>query len=228
MEKLPRLDARLAAIASMVRDGARCADIGTDHGYLIAWLLASGKAPFGFACDINQKPLEKAAFTLSAYRVRHRAKLLLCDGLADIRPGQVDDIVIAGMGGDLIWEILSRPDWTRDAGLRFLLQPMTKHERLRRALYANGFAILREKAVVSRYFPYIVMQAAYTGQTRELDDASAWVGELLTSPDPAARQYVAKVARQVREKVEGLKRSSLDSEELARYAALLEKLEGGN
>ena len=102
---LPKLDARLAAIASWVREGVGCADIGTDHGYLITWLAASGKIPHGFACDINQKPLQKAAFSLSEYGVSERVKLVLCDGLSGLQAGDVQDIVIAGMGGDLIWQI---------------------------------------------------------------------------------------------------------------------------
>ena len=70
--RLPKLDARLSAIASLVRPGVRCADIGTDHGHLIAWLAASGRILSGFACDINRKPLDKAACSLSEYGVSDR------------------------------------------------------------------------------------------------------------------------------------------------------------
>ena len=67
MERLPKLDARLLTIASMVREGARCADIGCDHGYLVAWLAAQKKISAGCACDINRKPLEKAATTTPVF-----------------------------------------------------------------------------------------------------------------------------------------------------------------
>ena len=92
MERLPKLDARLLTIASMVREGARCADIGCDHGYLVAWLAAQKKISAGCACDINRKPLEKAAFTLSEYGVADRVKLILCAGLDGLPAGGADDI----------------------------------------------------------------------------------------------------------------------------------------
>lgn len=64
------LDERLAAAAQLVRPGSRVADVGTDHGYLIARLLLGGKAVFGYACDIHPKPLEKAAETRSSMACR--------------------------------------------------------------------------------------------------------------------------------------------------------------
>lgn len=225
MERLPKLDARLLAIASMVREGSRCADIGCDHGYLVAWLAARKKIIAGYACDINRKPLEKAAFTLSEYGVADRVTLMQCAGLSGLSAGQADDIVIAGMGGDLIWEILSEPAWTRDPALRFVLQPMTKPERLRHSLAENGFKLLREEAAVSGGFPYAVMQAAYTGRRRTLSSAEAYGGLLLDDPSPAARQYLAKTARLVRERVEGLERTSTPGAELEELRALLNQLE---
>ena len=158
------------------------ADIGCDHGYLVAWLAAQKKISAGCACDINRKPLEKAAFTLSEYGVADRVKLILCAGLDGLPAGGADDIVIAGMGGDLIWEIIGKAPWTRDPALRFVLQPMTKSERLRRSLAENGFDILREEAVVSGNFPYAVIQAAYTGRARTLTPAEAYCGTLLDDP----------------------------------------------
>lgn len=224
-KRLPKLDARLAAIAAMVRPGARCADIGTDHGYLIARLAAEDRIAFGYACDVNQKPLDRAASALSAHGVADRVKTMLCDGLSGLRSDAVDDIVIAGMGGELIWAIIDAQDWTRDPRLRFLLQPMTRAERLRTRLYEHGFAILRETAVVSGGFPYAVMEVAYTGERREIPPAFAYTGLLLGQENDAARRYVAKVARLIREKADGLRaigEASADCEKL------LKELESGN
>ena len=75
------LDERLAAAAQLVRPGSRVADVGTDHGYLIARLLLDGKAVFGYACDIHPKPLEKAAETLKQYGLQDCSALFLGDGL---------------------------------------------------------------------------------------------------------------------------------------------------
>lgn len=219
---LPRLDPRLRALYSLVREGARCADIGCDHGLLISSLAVSGRIRFGYACDVNQKPLEKAAFSLRVYGVEDRVKLLLGDGLSRLRAGECDDIVIAGMGGDLIWDIIRAPAWTRDPSLRFLLQPMTHPERLRQKLYENGFALLREQAVHSGRFVYSVMQAAYTGEPRRIDLALLWGGLLWQSPFPEAAAYFARLSRTLGHLCAGLEKQN--SPELPAYRALLARV----
>lgn len=225
-ERLPKLDERLRAIASMVRGGFSCADIGTDHGYLIAWLAASGRIPSGYACDVNAQPLQKAAYTLSEYGVADRVKLMLCDGLSGIPAGDVREIVIAGMGGDLTWKIISASDWTRDPELHFVLQPMTKPQHLRRALYESGYVINRELAVVSGGFPYAVMSVSYAGGRRELSDEAALVGELLHDSGAAARLYVERTSRLVEARVRGLEESGKDPDRLERERKLLATLRG--
>lgn len=124
------LDERLAAAAQLVRPGSRVADVGTDHGYLIARLLLDRKAVFGYACDIHPKPLEKAAETLKQYGLQDCSALFLGDGLQGLLAEQVDDVVIAGMGGDMILHILDTADW-KNSSQRFVLQPMTKVHELR-------------------------------------------------------------------------------------------------
>lgn len=224
MSALPKLDARLAALAELVRPGARVADIGTDHGYLIAWLAASGKIPGGCACDIHQKPLEKAAFSLREYGVEDRVSLILCDGLRGVPAGGCDDIVIAGMGGDTIWSILDAAPWTRDERYRFILQPMTKAPGLRRSLCRNGFAAQRETAAVSGGFPYCAMTARYTGERREISAKQAWGGLLADDPSPAARAYIERVCGLLEQKVDGMRRSRRPLPELAEYAEALSAL----
>lgn len=226
MENLPKLDQRLSVIASLVRDGVRCADIGTDHGYLIAWLAATGRICSGFACDINEKPLEKAAFTLSAYGLTNQVRLLRCNGLAGLHCEEIDDIVIAGMGGDLIWKIIDAEDWTRNEHLHFLLQPMTKQEHLRQNLYKNGFEITQEIAVVSGDFPYTIMDVHYTGIQQEIDLLFAYTGKLLNNDSEAARKYLSKTAYLIRQKVEGLKKASKLINQLEQFQNLLKILEG--
>ncbi|MFR9189366.1 MAG: class I SAM-dependent methyltransferase [Anaerotruncus massiliensis (ex Togo et al. 2019)] len=134
MERLPKLDARLSP---SWWEGRVARSVATTDIYRL--LAAQKKISAGCACDINRKPLEKAAFTLSEYGVADRVKLILCAGLDGLPAGGADDIVIAGMGGDLIWEIIGKAPWTRDPALRFVLQPMTKSERLRRSLAENGW-----------------------------------------------------------------------------------------
>lgn len=224
--RLPKLDKRLSVIAALVREGVRVVDVGTDHGYLIAWLTAGGKIPGGCACDINQKPLGKAAFSLREYGVQDRVRLVLCDGLSGVTPECGEDIVIAGMGGDTIWHILSQAPWVRNPRYRLLLQPMTKAPLLRRKLYENGFAILREQAVVSSGFPYTVMVVSFTGVCREVSPAFAWGGLLQTDTSPAAKAYMARVLRLLTQKVKGLAQArTAQPAKLEEYEKLLAALQ---
>lgn len=222
---LPKLDPRLMMLAELVRRGSRTADIGTDHGYLITWLAATGKIPGGYACDINRKPLEKAAFSLHSAGVQDRVHLCLCDGLSGLTPGSCDDIIIAGMGGDTIWSIIDAAPWTRDGELRLILQPMTKAPELRRRLCQNGFAMEQEKAAVSAGFPYSAMAVRYTGEKREIPPALAWGGLLAEDPSPSARAYIERVRRLLGQKAEGLKRAKNPGPELLEYEETLAALQ---
>ncbi len=103
-----RLDGRLAAVAALVRPGSRVADIGTDHGLLMVHLLQSGRAAGGYACDLREKPLAAARRAVAAAGFADRIHCLQADGLDALSSGMADDIVMAGMGGELIARLIER------------------------------------------------------------------------------------------------------------------------
>ena len=105
------LDARLRTVASFVRQGARLADIGCDHGYLVCALARDGWIKSGLACDVNEKPLGQARREIERQSLDDKIACRLGDGLSVVDEGEVDDIVIAGMGGETIAEILSSCKW---------------------------------------------------------------------------------------------------------------------
>ena len=102
MEKELQLQPRLQCIASLVPQGARLADVGTDHGYLPVWLLQHGRIESAIASDINALPLDHARATAREYGVTERMDFRLCPGLAKIKAEECDAIAIAGMGGETI------------------------------------------------------------------------------------------------------------------------------
>lgn len=139
------LSPRLAALAALVPTGTRLADVGTDHAYLPTWLLLAGKIQGAIASDVNQGPLDRGRETARTYGVEERIAFRRCDGLTGLTAGEVDTVVIAGMGGDLIARILAQAPWTREVTL--LLQPMSSQEDLRQWLEENGYAITGEQVV---------------------------------------------------------------------------------
>lgn len=178
MTQILRPHGRLSLCAEYVREGSRLADIGTDHGYLPVALCRSGKIPSALACDINPLPLQSAEENIAKYRLSDRIQTRLSDGLKEVRPDEADDIVIAGMGGELIRDILAAAPWVKDAGKRLILQPMTHHEDLIGWLYENGFAIGRQDAVFDEGKYYTVLSAQYTGKAQACGLYTALVGKL--------------------------------------------------
>ena len=114
MEKELQLQPRLQCIASLVPQGARLADVGTDHGYLPVWLLQHGRIESAIASDINALPLDHARATAREYGVTERMDFRLCPGLAKIKAEECDAIAIAGMGGETILGILEAAPWTHE------------------------------------------------------------------------------------------------------------------
>ena len=134
-----QLQPRLRLLADLVPQGARLADIGTDHGYLPVWLMQQGRIASAIAADIGPEPLAHARRTAEEYGAA--LDLRLCDGLRGIAPHEADTVVMAGMGGETIRDILRAAPWTADGHHTLLLQPMTKVELLRGWLRENGYLI---------------------------------------------------------------------------------------
>ena len=210
-----RLSPRLQCIADCVPQGARLADIGTDHGYLPVWLLLNGKLKQAIASDINAGPLTRARRTAEMYDVP--LDLRLCAGLEGIAPEEADTVVIAGMGGETIIEIIRAAAWDWK-GRALLLQPMTKAELLRRWLTGNGFCIKRERLVRDREAIYAVLTAE-AGQSAPLTGAEAWCGVGLQR-DPLYGEYAADRVRKLEKAIDGLRKAKkLDDDLIRRYKA---------
>ena len=171
------VDNRLQRIAGMIRHGDRVADIGTDHAYLPVFLIKEGISSMAFACDVSDGPLENAKKTIEKSGVSG-ITLRKGDGLDAVSPEEVDTVVIAGMGGDLIARILESSPWIKNDRYELVLQPMTAVEDLREYLCKNGFAIQKEEAVSAHNRIYTAMKVAFTGKVCECDPLFYFVGRL--------------------------------------------------
>ena len=170
-----QLQPRLRLLADLVPQGARLADIGTDHGYLPVYLLQRGRIASAIAADIGRAPLDHARRTAEQYGVECGLRFLCCDGLCGISPEDADTVVIAGMGGETIIRILSQAPWTRSGETLLLLQPMTKQEPLRRWLNENGYAQCAERLVQDKDYLYPIF-TVYGGPQPSLSVAEIYGG----------------------------------------------------
>ncbi len=199
-----KLDARLSAVASLVRKGSRVADIGTDHGYLVAYLIENGISPCGIAADLREGPLNNARQTVIEQGISDKVDIILSDGLKKIPENSCDDIVIAGMGGNLISEILEACDWIYNGSLNIVAQPMSHAEVLRYFYINNGFEIKEEKTVTDGKRLYCVMSAVYTGKKEEKDISYIYLGELLNNRDNITKLYIEKLIHTLEKKYNAL------------------------
>ena len=184
------LNARLLICAGMIRQGAHVCDVGTDHALLPVYLLEQGIAAEVIASDIGEGPLHAARQTIERHGLHIRT--ILSDGLQQIPPEGLTDIVIAGMGGETIIHILEQCPFSL-SDISLVLQPMTKAELLREWLYLHGYEIREEQCAREGQFLYTVMRVGYTGQRQQPDLLTCCLGKMeLTQPDCRAyaeRQY---------------------------------------
>lgn len=204
------LTPRLQKLADWVPQGARVADVGTDHAYLPVWLTLHGRVASAIASDLRKGPLERARETGRTWGVETRVDFRLGNGLADIRPEEADTIVIAGMGGENIAAILAAAPWTADGGHTLLLQPQTRAEELRAFLVRHGCEICREALVCDRGKMYPVMEARAGEMTLTMGQLYGGAGLL---EDPLGDRYLIEKIIRLQGAVAGLNRSGTAAEQ---------------
>ncbi len=217
------LDDRLQVIAGFVKNGADICDVGTDHGYLPIFLRKNNICNKIIATDINEKPLLNAKSNILKEGATD-IDLRLCDGLAAVKKGEVDTVVIAGMGGEVISGILSRTGWLKDNNIILILQPMTSPEILREYLFNNGFEITAEKPVSDGKKIYSVMTAKYIGKKLKYTLAEKHVGKLM--PDcEEGKAYILKQIKRFNDEVASLKNVESEKEHFLLSKQIVSELE---
>ena len=172
------LDNRLMQCAEFVSGKGIAVDVGTDHAYLAVYLISSGICKHVVACDLREGPLQSAKKHIQSEGLEDKIQTILSDGLDNISPDDVTDIIIAGMGGELIAKIISRAEWIKQNKINLILQPMTKASELRKYLFENGFEIKCEKAVRSEQFIYSVINSEYSNTHADFEKFELYSGGL--------------------------------------------------
>lgn len=200
-------------------------------------LRETGRAPLVIATESVPGPLWEAERNVREAGITG-VTLRLGWGLDAVLPGEVEQICIAGMGGETIRRILERGSATAGRASRLILQPQSHPERVREWLLANGFGLVAEDLVEERGHFYPVTVASPGAGWSEGNQASwppgitrAWVLKLgpvlLGERHPVLARQVARLAAERRallvrlEDAEGT-RGQLSREYLARETAELE------
>lgn len=207
--ELPNLTSRLEKVKSFVREGRIVADVGTDHAYLPVFLVNSGICPRAVASDVREGPLERARLTAKKYNALDKIEFFMADGLCGIDGDEIDDVVIAGMGGELIATIISKCGWLKMPEKHLVLQPMTAQKELRAFLLKNGFKIDKEAVALEKKGQkcYLVMSVYYDGTAVKTaaDDFYCLTG-LLQNGGVNERVYLERLSASLKRKADGLRK----------------------
>ncbi len=137
----------------------RLADVGTDHAYVPVYLLQKGVVQSALAMDVGRGPLERATETIRKYHLEDKIKTRLSDGLSKLSPGEVDSVVIAGMGGSLMRRLLENSPEVAGQLKELILQPQSEIFLVREYLRISGWRIVEEEMLVDAGKYYTLMKA---------------------------------------------------------------------
>lgn len=199
---------RLKVLADYVPCGSIVADIGTDHGYLPVYLILKGISPRAIAADIRRGPLEAARSNVMQYQAAGKIDLRLGNGLQVLAPGEADTIVIAGMGGGTIRNILQASPEVAATARRLILQPMADEKDLRLFLLEHGWTIVDETLLLEDGRLYLAL-VAERGQEDIKDPLILEVGpRLLEKKHPLLGELIHRLKEKYCRVLDGLHKSS--------------------
>ncbi len=207
------LTPRLSAAVSLLGEHGGVADIGTDHGYLPAFLALRGREGRLVAADLREGPLSRARETAEKYGVQTRLEFCLSDGLQQVAPEGIDYAVMAGMGGETIRGILERAvqfDMTR---LTLVLQPQSKLSELTEWMAQRGWQLLDAAMAKDAGRIYPMFSAIQTG-AGDISEEGIYRC-LIEKREPLLSEYLRGQIGVQKAALAGLKQGSSPTERIA-------------
>ena len=217
------LSKRLQAVADLVTLDLKVADIGTDHGYIPIYLVENKKNPSAVAMDINKGPLQKAQENIALHGLEDSIKTRLSNGAEKLQCGEVESIVIAGMGGGLVIKIIEQDKEIFQNVKEFILQPQSEIWKVRKYLAENDFRIVQEDMVLEdgKFYP---MMKVVNGKAENYSRIELHYGKfLLQEKHPVLKKFLEKECRIKEEILKNL--SENHSDNMQRMKELEEEIE---
>ncbi|MGB4660472.1 MAG: class I SAM-dependent methyltransferase [Mobilitalea sp.] len=224
------LSKRLQAVADFVTPGNRVADIGCDHAHTSIYLMEKKIAPFIVAMDVNQGPIDHAKENIKHYKFQDRIDTRKSDGMEKLNIGEVDTILIAGMGGALTVQILSARMDIVNSVRELVLQPQSDLHRVRKMIQDSGFLIIQETMIREFGKIYVMMKAWPKQEVKKQEDfvletgAHFYYGRLLLEQaNPILYKFILRDKR-LNEAIEENLNSEITENTVARHKVITKKL----
>lgn len=215
---------RLKLISDLVKDVDSVVDVGTDHGYVVIDLVKEGRVKKAIASDINKGPVERARKNVADHNLTDKIECRLGGGLTTVKPGEVQAAVIAGMGGNLIRDILLDSEEVFKSLQYVIVQPVQNPEVLREYVYKLGWNLEDEWIIFDEDKYYEIFKVSYGKTPRRVEPIYNEVSEiLLQKKDAVYRDYLNHKIAKYSRIYEGLKEDTENAR--ARKQELKEKIE---
>lgn len=215
---------RLKLISDLVKDVDSVVDVGTDHGYVVIDLLKGGRVKKAIASDINKGPVERARKNVADHNLSHKIECRLGGGLTTVKPGEVEAAVIAGMGGNLIRDILLESEEVFKKLDYVIVQPVQNPEVLREYVYKLGWNLEDEWIIFDEDKYYEIFKVSYGNKPKTVEPIYNEISEvLLNKKDEVYKEYLNHKVSKYSTIYEGLKADTENAK--ARKSELKEKLD---
>lgn len=168
-----KISKRLEVIASFLTEGSRFADIGTDHAYLPCYICLNDQEASAIAGEKNKGPYEQAKKNVQRYQLEERIEVRLGDGLEVLEDAQITELIIAGMGGPLIVDILQKGKQYLHTVQKMVLQPNVAENKVREWLLENDYMLTNETMVKENDHIYEILVATQPNAKKALHPYSA-------------------------------------------------------
>jgi tRNA (adenine22-N1)-methyltransferase len=199
------LKGRLKLVADMVPACRIVSDVGTDHAYVPIFLIEHKICKKAIATDVRTGPIDKARRNILQYRMESYIDTRIGDGLEPLEDDEIDIIIVAGMGGLLIRNIILKSLKKAQKAKRLILQPMNAANVLREWLYKNGFNISDEGLAQEEGKIYNVLAVEWAGLCKRFDEVYYHIGKrLVEKHDPLLKEHLERKLRQFDKAINGL------------------------
>ncbi len=215
-----KLSKRMQAVVGMVKEQS-VADIGCDHAFVSIYLMKSGICHKVIAMDVKKGPIDIANNNVKAHNLQENISVRLSDGFENLQVGEAQCAIIAGMGGNLMIDILRAGSVHTQEGIKLVLQPQSDIERVREYLVQIGYYIEAEDMLVEDGKFYTIMRAipVNSSKNNELQEISTTYNKyelafgpcLLKNKQMVLRQYLDKILSKNQDIINGLSCVDTDS-----------------
>ncbi|MFO7635704.1 MAG: class I SAM-dependent methyltransferase [Clostridia bacterium] len=185
-----KLSPRLRMIAESIKPCMTAWDVGSDHAHIPIYLVQKGICEKAFATDVREGPIAISEKNIVRHGLSEEIICRMGDGLEVV--DDPDCIILAGMGGILIRELLLKQEETASKARQLILQAMTHQEDLRKYLFDSGYDIYHEDLCMEKQRIYNVICTRYTGICTAYEEYELFSSKILTKePHPLLKEYLA-------------------------------------